>query len=211
MNYRKLLLPCFIIMVLVQLYVPAKMIWDKETVVVSGVEYKFKTAPVDPADPFRGKYIRLRYDSEMVVVDTTLDWERGELVYAVLNNDEDGFAKIDTLLKEQPNNGQDYISVEVRYASSPAVRKRYPSRNYKNTIRIKYPFDRFYMEESKAYDAEVSAREARIDTTKLIYALVNVKNGDSVLRDVLIDGIPIQEVVKAKQLEKPKPEKGLDH
>jgi len=210
MNYRKLLLPGFIIMVLMQLYVPAKMIWDKETVVVSGVEYKFKTAPVDPADPFRGKYIRLRYDSETVVVDTTLDWERGELVYAVLNNDEDGFAKIDTLLKEQPNNGQDYISVEVRYASSPAIRKRYPSRNYKNTILIKYPFDRFYMEESKAYDAEVSAREARIDTTNLIYALINVKDGDSVLRDVLIDGVPIQEVVKTKQQEKPEPEKSIN-
>jgi uncharacterized membrane-anchored protein len=188
MNYRRLIFPGFILMVLVQLYVPAKMILDREDIINSGVTYKFKTAPLDPYDPFRGKYIRLRFNRESIQVDTTLDWFMGEQVYATLSTDKDGFAKVKSLSKRTPANTSDFLKVEVRYPPYKTDR-----------ISINYPFDRFYMEESKAYDAEVIARKARIDTTQLIYALVNIKDGDSVLRDVLIDDVPIQEVVKANQ------------
>ena len=52
------------------------------------------------------------------------------------------------------------------------------------------------MEESKAYEAEQIYIENQIDSSKKTYALVSIKNGDAVLKDVLIDGVSIREVVK---------------
>ena len=56
---------------------------------------------------------------------------------------------------------------------------------------IEFPFDRFYMEESKAYDAELTYNRTLPDTSQVAYALVNIKNGESVLKDVMINGISI--------------------
>jgi hypothetical protein len=61
---------------------------------------------------------------------------------------------------------------------------------------IEYPFDRFYMEESKAFDAERLYSETQGDSTKKTYAVVNVRNGNAVLMDVHINGVPIRDVVK---------------
>ena len=55
------------------------------------------------------------------------------------------------------------------------------------------------MEESKAYEAELTYRQSQRDTTKLTYALVSIKNGDAVLKDVLIDGISIKEIVETNR------------
>ena len=52
----------FLAVVLVQLVVPAKMIFDKEVILKTGTIYKFKTQPIDPSDPFRGKYVTLNYE-----------------------------------------------------------------------------------------------------------------------------------------------------
>lgn len=66
MNKKKILLLSFFLVAVVQLYVPSKMIWDREEVLRTGTEYKFRTAPIDPTDPFRGKYITLRFDDNTV-------------------------------------------------------------------------------------------------------------------------------------------------
>lgn len=50
---RKILLSVFILVAVMQLYVPGKMIFDNEDILETGIEYKFKTAPIDPSDPFR--------------------------------------------------------------------------------------------------------------------------------------------------------------
>lgn len=189
MNSKKVLLPLFILVALAQLYLPAKMIWDKEDVLDSGKEYKFKTAPIDPSDPFRGKYIVLSYDENIVEIPDEHDWIRGEVIYVSMTEDNEGFAKIKSISKEKIAPNENFVKAKVGFITSFEITK----------LTIDYPFDRFYMEESKAYDAELTYRESQRDTTKITYALVNVKNGDAVLKDVLIDGIPIRELVKAKQ------------
>jgi hypothetical protein len=52
------------------------------------------------------------------------------------------------------------------------------------------------MEESKAYDAELSYRESSDKNGSRAYALVNIKNGERVLKDVIIEDMPIKEFVK---------------
>ncbi|MBA4241981.1 MAG: GDYXXLXY protein, partial [Sphingobacteriaceae bacterium] len=52
MANKKLLLVTFCVVALIQLYVPAKMIFDSEDILTTGKEFKFKTEPIDPNDPF---------------------------------------------------------------------------------------------------------------------------------------------------------------
>lgn len=184
MQRKKLLILVFVLVALVQIYVPAKMVYDSEVVLEEGTAYKFRTQPIDPTDPFRGKYITLRFDIDMVEYDTTETWKRGENIYVLLTTDRLGYAAIDEISREEPFDNIDYVRAKVRYASA------YSARLY-----IDYEFNRFYMEESKAYDAEIAYREASRDRESNTYALVHIKDGEPIIKDVLIDGVPIRELV----------------
>lgn len=186
---KKYLFPVFILVVLVQLYVPFKMILDKEEVLDTGTYFKFITAPVDPTDPFRGKYITLSYKENLVVVNDDTEWVKGEMAFVLLENDTEGFAKIKSLAKAPPIlEDVPFVKANIRYISGQNENEG--TRN----IRINYPFDRYYMEESKAYEAELAYRDARRDSTSIAYALVAVDKGEAVLKDVIINGRPIREV-----------------
>lgn len=186
---KKIILPLFILVALAQLYVPSKMIFDREGILETGTNYKFSTAPIDPSDPLRGKYIILSYKDNVVAIKDEKSWITGETVYVSLVTDEDGFAKIASVSKDKPLDNQSFLKAKVSTVSSDGT----------NKLTIYYPFDRYYMEESKAYDAELVYTKSLQDTTLVTYALVSIKNGEAVLKDVLIDGISIKEIVKEKQ------------
>ncbi|MEM1216609.1 MAG: GDYXXLXY domain-containing protein [Bacteroidota bacterium] len=186
MKHKKLWLGAFVLVALVQLYVPAQMIWQQENVLTTGTEYRFRTAPIDPYDPFRGKYITLSFRQNRVAVPADESWTVGESVYATLATDSTGFAEIAQVTKTAPTDTKGYLKVRVRNI-------------YDDKMTIRYPFERYYMEESKAYDAEVLYRESRWDEDQVAYALVSVSQGDAVLKDVLIDDVPIRELVETKQ------------
>ena len=186
---KKIVLIVFVLVALAQLYVPAKMIWNREDILATGIEFKFRTAPVDPHDPFRGKYIDLNYEENTFTVSKAEGWLIGESIFVILTTDSSGFAKIESVSKRKPASNVNFIKTKVRYVFM----------RDSTELTIDYPFDRFYMEESKAYDAEVTYRDTQRDTSINTYALVSVKNGEAVLKDVLIDGTPIREIVKANQ------------
>lgn len=186
MNNKTIFFSAFILVALVQLYVPAKMIWDREDVIKTGEEYKFKTAPVDPNDIFRGKYIALNFEDNTFPVNNDKDWKWNDEIYVGLSKDNEGFAQIVSVSRELPADEVDYFKATV-------------SSYYDNAITINFPFERFYMEESKALPAEKMYNSMQRDASKTTYALVSVKNGQSVLRDVLIDGVSIGELVKREQ------------
>jgi len=183
MNLKKSLFLLFIVMVIFQLFVPTKMILDRENILRYGTEFKFKTAPVDPHDPFRGKYISLQFDESLVDLPSDKEWLTGETIYLIISADANGFASVDSVTGQKPSGSQHFLKTEVSYF-------------YSGRVRVSYPFDRFYMEESKAYDAEMAYQESQADTSVTAYALVSIKDGEAVLKDVLIDGIPIMEIAR---------------
>lgn len=192
MNNKTLLLPAFVLVALVQLYIPAKMIWDREDVLDTGTTYKFKTAPIDPNDPFRGKYITLGFEETTVEVPNEQQWKVGESIYASLITDNNGFAKIKSVSKTMPTDNQDFIKAKVSLVTG----------NGSNKLTLEFPFDRYYMDESKAYDAELTYIHSQLDPSKTTYALVGVKNGVAVIKDVMIDETSIRELVKSTQKKK---------
>jgi len=188
MDYKKIIFPAFIVLVLLQLYTPASLIIQQEDIINTGKVFKFKTAPLDPADPFRGRYVRLHFEENEIEITDESKWKSKEPIYISLTTDEAGFAKIDGFSKTAPDQVSDFVKAEVYYIYGKDQKG----------LRVAYPFDQFYMEESKAYEAELAYRESRRDTSQLTYALVKVKNGGAVLENVLIDGVPIQEVVEQR-------------
>ena len=184
---RNRLLFIFLLVALVQLIVPVKMIMDKENVLSTGTEYKFRTEPIDPNDPFRGKYIVLNFDANSFEVQNDSFWHTDEPVYVLLGTDSAGFAKITDLIKQPPlNEKPDYVKAKIRYA-------------YDNRVTIDYVFNKFYMEETKAPEAENIYRSANRDTAQEVYALVNVKEGDAVIKDVMINGVSISKTIRENE------------
>ncbi len=174
----------------IQLSVPLFSVWEQHDIVKSGELYLFKTEPIDPTDPFRGKYIRLNYTEDSFPVKNREEWQDVKNAYAVISADEDGFAKISSVEKEPPSDVNNYVAVEVFIAWRRDEKKK---SDY-CVLKILYPFERFYMEESKAAPAE-----QLFSDNKTCYAAVYLKNGKAVLHNVYIDGVPIAEAVgKAK-------------
>ncbi len=186
MQKKKIIILVFILVALVQLYIPAKMIWEKEDIIDSGTEYKFETEPVDPSDPIRGKYITLNYKENTTECENEKDWTVGDRVFVSFITDTTGFANIDDISKYEPIDNDSYLEAKIGYVTQDGS----------NMLTINYPFTRFYMEESKAGYAETLYQTVQIDSSVTTYALVVIKKGNAVLKDVLIDGVSIADKVE---------------
>ena len=178
-----LLLVLFLLLVGVQIYVPAKMVGFNEDIVQNGTRILLEVAPIDPYDPFRGKYITLNFKEDEVMLRGEKDWVSNSKGYLELSRDTLGFWVPYNLHKTKDQlDGKDYIEVEINYA-------------YEDYVGFEFPFNRFYMDESKALAAENLYFESLADTTKKTYAVVYIQDGEAVLQDVQINGESIADLV----------------
>lgn len=182
MDSKKTRIAALILIAVIQLAVPAWMVMRGENVLKRGNEFRFKTAPVDPHDPFRGKYITLRYSETSAEIKDGQAYTRGQEVYVLLTTDAEGFAKIASISKSPPSGNPDYVKAIVRSVSA----------TYPPMVQLDYPFNRYYMEETKAAKGQDLSREATRDTSRTTYASVYVMEGEAVLHDVLIDGVSLK-------------------
>lgn len=181
---KTIALPLFVVMCIVQWLVPGKMIFDSETVIVDGTVYKFRTQPIDPSDPFRGKYITLNFDANSMTIEDSSTWESGEEIYVTFATDSLGFAEPSGVFKEPPDSGP-FLKTTVNYFNS----------SYVYEVFFNLPFDRFYLEESKALQAEHLYWQAQSDTTQLAYGLVTIGKGQAVLTDVMINDRSVVDII----------------
>lgn len=179
----------FILVAVAQWYVPASMIWESETALSDGDELLFRTRPVDPSDPFRGKYITLSFEEEDFVTDTVPRYFSGERVFASFTMDSAGFADLVSLHSNDPDESLPWV-IEARVAGS------YNTDSVQQ-VQLEFPFNRFYMEESKASDAEKAYWQSVLPTEpeRRSYAVVRIKNRRAVLVDVRIGDKSIVEIV----------------
>ena len=182
MKRNKLFLSLFVIVALVQISLPAKMILDMEDVINNGREFHFETAPIDPNDPFRGKYIDLNFTDDFILSKDS-SWMYGDEIYVSIRTGDDGFAEIEGVSRTEPQGTSDYIKTQVSYFDT------------EGKLYVEFPFDVYYMEESKAGDAEDAYRDSR-SSEKPAFALVRIKDGNFSLLDVVIDGMSVKDLVE---------------
>lgn len=176
MNNKKVLLIAGIFVAFIQLYFPASMITEHELTLKKGKEFRFKTAPVDPYDYFRGKYITLNYPSFRVPVVNMEELKDGQEVYAILKKDSAGFAAITAISLKKPGDNTDFVKAQI-----------YLPYNEEKYVNVYIPFTRFYTEELKAVEAERLYNLSAEDSTLLTYAVVMVRNGNGVVKDVRVN------------------------
>ncbi|QZE15844.1 GDYXXLXY domain-containing protein [Halosquirtibacter laminarini] len=186
---HKIVLPLlFILMVIFQFAVPLKMVRDCEHTLTHGNVYKFKTKPIDPTDPFRGKYVALSFEADNISVNNEVKFESDEPLFVTIVTDEEGYAKISQVWREEPTQSNlDYFKVNVNY---------YGTSKDPNKLVLKFPFDRFYMSEHKAKRAENTYRNASRANKSDTYGVVRVEKGMAVIENVMINGVPITDLVK---------------
>ena len=182
---KKITLILLVATFLFQWFVPFNMIMQQENILKEGTPFKFETQPIDPNDPFRGKFVVLNYKANSIEVADGQQWTRGEPVFVRIQNDANGFAEIVSLEKIAPIDDNQYIKATINrvWGKNPVQ------------VSVRYPFERFYMEESKAPKAEAMFRDLWRDSSTTVYGLVVVHQGAAALEDVLVDGVSISEAV----------------
>ena len=172
------------------LAIPASMIHRQETTLSQGRAYKFKTRPVDPYDAFRGRYVALAFEQEHAPWRGTNPVPYRVRGYAGVVEGPDGFAVVREVSQQPPATG-DFFKVQVNPGWGTNTGMAY----------FTMPFDRYYMEETKAPQAERAYWEQsnrRGQTNLSTYAVVRVRNGHAALADLYLAGKPINQHVKSQ-------------
>ena len=180
-----ILVGCFGLMVAAQLAVPAWMIVNQEQILRSGELFKFQTAPVDPYDAFRGRYVWLRIEQNSLPVPAGAQWKHGQEVFALIETGTNGLSRLSELRATRPI-GRPYLTVRVNWVVG-------------QTAYLRVPLDRFYMEESLAPAAEKAYREHSRGSQRNAYITVRIRDGSGAIENLWIDGVPIREFVAKAQ------------
>ncbi|MBN1864776.1 MAG: GDYXXLXY domain-containing protein [Victivallales bacterium] len=180
---KKFMLHFFFAVAILQLGLPAAMIVRYEDVIRNGTQYKFRTAPVDPYDAFRGRYVALSMREDSVRSDGE-SFNPCETVYVVVITGDDGFAKFTSAHRTPPVGKGDYIKMKTRWGSDSGE------------TRLEIPFDRFYMNEHLAPEAEKAYFKASRQDNDNTFVAVRVKNGHAVIENLYLDGTPVLEILQ---------------
>ncbi len=178
MNLRLLV---FAALAVVQLGVPASMIYKRESVLRYGRVFKFKTAPVDPVDAFRGRYVALSFQANTAPTKET--FSAATQVWAVLTEDENGFAKIERVSRTRIDADNVMLVTTARW-------------NSEGSVQVDFPFDRYYMEESAAPRAEEAYRANSQRSNQNAYVTVRVYHGSAAIEELYVDGKPIRDFLR---------------
>lgn len=176
------------VLLAVQLAVPASWILGLETTLAEGRAYRFLTAPVDPADPLRGRYVALRFEEERIEVPDGMTVAAGDRVAVVVSEGADGFARLGPISETPPAAG-DWIELPVRWVGEGSGSGSDPTR----FATVELPFDRLYLEESEAPAAEELVARLGREGEVRTWAIVRVHDGEALLEDLVVDGVPIRE------------------
>jgi len=153
--------------------------------------HRFKVTLYDPYDPMRGRFLRLRALPETWLEEKPLplpSW-KGREASVKLGRDKEGFAKIEQLSLE-PIAGPGCLKVKVH-------------RNWenlkKNIYTVRYPFDRYFINEKLAADAEAALTNATRGKRPAEIRVRIWPDGNFMIEELLIDGKPIRELLRPKK------------
>lgn len=197
------------ILAVIQLAIPASMILRYENALSEGTPLKFRTGLYDPYDPFRGRYVQLRFELSQINSPEGIELDDGEddsyyrkPLYVRFAPDENGFATVAAITQNKPDSPGPWLRTNVTNA-------RWSNRH---TISITLPFDKYFMNEEAAPEAERIYIEAsrrtnpatRADETVWNdgnYALVYVLNGTAAMEALVVNGQPIEELLRQQSTE----------
>ncbi len=136
----------FWVVVAAQAVVPLAMIGWSEVALATGERVRLATAPVDPVDLFRGRYVTLRYEISSLPVDR--EATPGETVYVPLRQSGDIWVGT-RATTARPESGT-FIRGHVRDGGA-------------GRARIEYGIETYYADEDEAPELERSTGRLLVD------------------------------------------------
>jgi hypothetical protein len=170
----------FALAALAQWLLPLSGIWQNEQILEHGTLIKIQCAAPDPYDPLRGRYLAVQPAQTEAPVPDGLELTPGQTVFATLTPDASGLSSITSLSLTPPATG-DFIRMKTRWVNG-------------SNARLNWPFDRFYLNEKLAPEADQWFAE-NIRSASGIIAEVRVHNGRAVLADLSLNGKPFRDLL----------------
>lgn len=136
--------------VVVQVAVLGHMVYGRESIVKNGLRIHMATAPIDPRDPFRGDFVRLRYPlnnlnsapNQWSMPDKVLG--KGDVIYAVLEKMPSGLYEAIQFTDTKPKTG-----IFIR------GRKNHRGRSLgRNVIHARFGIEQLFVEQGKGKTIE---------------------------------------------------------
>jgi uncharacterized membrane-anchored protein len=193
----------FFVFAAIVMMVPLYVAYTSHDILSNGKLYKFKLQAYDPFDPFRGKFLRLNYNTRRIATED--DFEEGDDAYVKIGLDEEGFAFFESVSKEPPKEG-DYMTTTIKKVrGKPSVKSGMRSifneeisdldvGNYKLKVDITIPdhMQKYFLNEEYAKKGERVLRSQR----DFIYIGMRVKNGSARMEDLYVKDIPLMNYLR---------------
>lgn len=170
----------FAVIAVVLLCLPLFFILRSEDL-LSDKTHTFRFRPVrlrDPHDPLRGNYLVIDFQRN-VPFKGPESLEKNKKVYVSVERDSLGYAYFASAATEVPS-GNNYFTTTTRSATG-------------SDIWIDVPFDRYFINENNALLAENVYRNETRDEKTNMYIEVCIRDGESLLKNVYIDSIPLSD------------------
>lgn len=181
-SYKLLLGIVFGVLCLAQIGVVLFQIMSYEKILKEGESFYFKVLPLDPYDPFRGRYVTLRFaNATQAPISQGQSKENQSLGYAILEHQEK-FDSVKEITFVKPQMGS-FLEVNIHENRQ---------KNASSMVYFSLPFDRFYMREDVAPKAE---KVLRLRSGVEVKAKLKVLNGKGVIEELLVGEIPLSEFV----------------
>jgi hypothetical protein len=180
-------LAVFAVAAVAQWLLPLSGIWQHDRVISRGTTVRIECVAPDPYDPLRGRYLAVRPAGSRMSKPEGMADRDAVPVWATLVAGEDGLSRIESLSLE-PVSGPTVIRLVAKWPHRDGSQAP-------ETVFVEWPFDRFYLNERLAPDADKLVAE-RFRDGKRTVAEIRLLDGRAVLTDVLIDGVSIRDVVK---------------
>jgi len=182
-----------IIVVVLQWHFPIRMITDNNNVLKSRKEFRFKVNIRSPDGPFSTTMLKLDFPEYQVPVLASDNWQRQEQLYAIIQNDADGYAEITEVSRKRPTDIEDYIVSTGHFRWNEQTRKM-------NTtlLNVNFPFNYYFLENTPIERVKNFYEEYVKYSNKTIYAVVNVDKGKCAQMDLQVDGTSVKELVKSE-------------
>lgn len=190
MKFQAWLPGILVVGLVAQLAVPARMIIQREQALRLGVAYRFRVAPVDPYDAFRGRYVALNLAERSAPTKTV--FQSNQVIYLRLENDTNGFARLAEAAVCAGRKGV-WMRAHASYGNGWDRRSAQP-------VSVRLPFDRFYLDEESAPRAEQLYRTTiagRNGAASNAWLQVRVYRNLAVIEDLYLNGRPIRQVLSA--------------
>jgi uncharacterized membrane-anchored protein len=163
------------------------MIYRYQQVRNEGVLYRFLLEPIDPADPFRGRYLQLSFEADRVKVCNYVNDDFSDDLYVSLGTDSLGFAKPISAGWNKPASGDYLISKNPDF---------YDDENNCAQAILRYNFDRWYMNETLAPLAETKLTKALTREGTRCWLNVRIREGKAVAEELYVNDTALADWMK---------------